>query len=52
MLEVIQLHLKQEDDMFNFNEITQYTKWLAEFFAKTLKRYIEDVGFEVTKTKK
>ena len=47
-----QLHLKQEDDMLNFNEITQYAKWLAEFFAKTLKRHIEDAGFEVTKTKK
>ena len=48
----IQLHLKQEDDMLNFNEIMYYTKWLAEFFTKTLKRYIEDIGFEVTKTKK
>ena len=48
----IQLHLKQEDDMLNFNEIMYYTKWLAEFFAKTLKMYIEDIGFEVTKTKK
>ena len=48
----IQLHLKQEDDMLNFNEITHYTKCLAEFFAKTLKRHIEDIGFEVTKTKK
>ena len=47
-----QLHLKQEDDIVNFQDITTYTTVLAEFFVTTLQRHIDDIGFEVSKTKK
>lgn len=48
----LQVHLKQNSEVLNFDLITKYTKTLSKFMTHTLLNRVEDIGFEITKTKK
>ena len=47
-----QLHLRQNDDTLEWVTISEHLLHLSDFMTTILLRNIEDIGFEVTKTKK